>query len=200
LRRKTFPDGAVLMSADQPGEVVYIILEGALKVYVDQTDGTEVIIALLGSGDLVGEMSILDNTGHCANVATLEDSTLLWVTRSIFQQWLRSSNELCFNLMHILAARLRFADEQIQWLSALEVERRVARQLLTLADRLGSPTAEGGAQISIRLTQTDIAGLVGATREHVNKIISSYKTRRYISVDHRHRITILNHKALLSRC
>src|SRR5262249_53034464 len=129
----------------------------AVKVYVDHADGTQVIIALLGAGDLVGEMSILDNTGHCANVVTLEDSILLWVARPVFQQWLRISSSLCFNLTRILAARLRFADEQIQWLSAFEVEGRVARQLVTLAQRVGRLAADGCTQIPIRLTQSDIA-------------------------------------------
>ena len=200
LRRKTFLAGDTIMNVEQMGETVYFILDGAVKIYVRQEDGTDVIISVLGPGDIVGEMSLLDNAGRCANVATIEESTLLWMDRSAFHECLRAMPGLTYNLACILTNRLRLANEQIQALATLEVECRVARQLLMFAGQFGTTAPNGDIFISIRLTQTDIAGLVGASRERINKIMVSYKERKYISVDQDHHITVHNRKALASRC
>jgi CRP/FNR family cyclic AMP-dependent transcriptional regulator len=188
------------MSVEQMGEAVYVILNGAVKIHVEQEDGTDVIISVLGPGDIVGEMSLLDNAGRCANVATIAESTLLWMDRSAFHECLRAIPGLTYNLACILTNRLRLANEQIQALATLEVECRVARQLLIFAGQFGQTAPNGDIFISIRLTQSDIAGLVGASRERINKIIVSYKERNYVSVDQDHHLTIHNQKALAARC
>lgn len=200
LRRKTFPAGATIMNIEQMGEAVYIILDGAVKIHIEQEDGTDVIISVLGPGDIVGEMSLLDNAGRCANVVTIEESTLLWMDRGAFHECLRSMPGLTYNLACILTRRLRLANEQIQALATLEVECRVARQLLIFAGQFGKISPNGDIFISIRLTQSDIAGLVGASRERINKIMVSYKERNYISVDHDHHLTVHNPNALVGRC
>src|SRR5215831_12231540 len=81
LHQKTFATGANLITAEQSGDVVYMIAEGTVKIFLEREDGTEVILAILGTGDTVGEMSLIDNTSRCANVITLEKSTLLWMDR-----------------------------------------------------------------------------------------------------------------------
>src|SRR5687768_6202421 len=85
LRRTTFPARSSLINVEQPGEVVYIILTGTVKIYVDQADGSEVIIAFGGPGDIEGEMSILDDLSRSANVVTQEVTTVLWMDRAAFQ-------------------------------------------------------------------------------------------------------------------
>src|SRR5882724_6335945 len=84
LHQKVFPAGANLITAEQSGEVVYLIAEGTVKIFLQREDGTEVILAILGSGDTVGEMSLIDNTNRCASVVTLERSSLLWMDHSVF--------------------------------------------------------------------------------------------------------------------
>ncbi len=200
LQRKTFPAGTNLMSIEQPGEVVYIILSGTVKIHVEQADGTDVIIAILGAGDTVGEMSLLDSAGRSANVITQEESTLLWLDRSAFQQCLRTAPVITYNLVRTLSSRLRLANEQIQALATLDVYGRVARQLLAFAQKYGKADAAGNIVIPIRLTQSDIAGLVGASRERVNGAIVHFKSRRYISIDQNFRITVHNLEALAKRC
>ena len=199
LHSKSFPSGSIIMSAEQPGEVVYILVEGTVKIHLEQADGSEVITAILGPGDILGEMSLLNDCCRCADVTTLEASTLLWMGRKSFQDCLRAMPELCFNLARILAARLQLANEQIKSLATLEVECRVARQLLAFADHYGKRQPNGDVVIPIRLTQSDLAALVGATRVRTNQVIVSYKQRKYISVDQNHHITIHNYKALLRR-
>ena len=199
FRAKAVPADTLLMSAEQPGEAVYVVVEGTVKVYLEHGEGEQVILALLGPGDLVGEMSVLGDSARCANVLTLERTDLLWADARSFRQCLRTTPALCYNLAGILASRLRFANERVEWLAALDVEKRVARQLLALARQLGRPAPDGSVLIPIRLTQTDIASMVGATREHVNKIVASYKARRFISVDQKYYISVLNERALAAR-
>ena len=200
LHRRTFSARTTLITVEQMGEVVYIIINGTVKVCVDQEDGTEVIIAMLGAGDVVGEMSPLDLNCRCANVITIEETTMLWMERGHFRQCLRSMPIIAYNLACILAKRLRVANEQIQMFATREIEARVARQLLAFADQYGKLASDGDIFIPIRLTQSDIASLVGATRESINKVIVSYKERGYIFVDNSRHITIRNCKALANRC
>ena len=200
LHQKTFPAGAIIMAVEQMGEVVYVIASGTVKVHVEQEDGTDVIISILGKGDIVGEMSLLDDAGRCASVVTLEETHLFWMDRMVFNNCLREMPVLTYNLACILSNRLRTANEHIQALAACEVESRVARQILSFASVYGQSTPEGATLIPIRLTQSDIAGLVGASRERTNKVIVSYKERKYISVDQNYHITIHNRNALVRRC
>ena len=200
LNAKTFPSGTRLMDAEQIGEVVYLILSGTVKVHLEQDDGVDVIIAILGPGDIVGEMSALDERARSASVITLEKTSLLWMDRGSFEHCLRTLPLVAFNLACILSKRLRLANGQIQALAAHAVENRVARQLIAFADRYGEKAGTGKLHIPIRLTQSDIASLVGASREHTNKVLVSYKERGYLSVSPTHHITILNKDALKKRC
>ena len=199
LHRKTFPPGKSLMTAEQTGEVVYFIVSGAVKIHVEQEDGADVSISILGPGEIIGEMSALDQTNRSASVVTLEETTLFWMDRDTFRHCLTSIPTLACNLACTLSARLRSANDQIQSLAALEVENRIARRILSFAERYGQTLTNGAMLIPIRLTQSDIANLVGASREHTNKILVSYKERGYISVDQNYHITIQNMSALNSR-
>jgi CRP/FNR family cyclic AMP-dependent transcriptional regulator len=198
LRRRTFPSGTNLASAEEPGEVVYLILDGTVKIYVTQADGNDVIIAFGGPGDIEGEMSVLEKVaaGRSANIVTQEQTTVLWLDRIHFQECLRTMPAITYNLVRILSDRLRLANERIQALCALDVYGRVARQILSFAGQYGQRGPGDVITIPIRLTQSDIASLVGATRERVNQVMSSFKQRGYISVDRNYRITIHNADAL----
>ncbi len=117
LHPKAFPARTTIMSAEQPGELAYIILSGTLKILVEQADGREVILAICGAGEVVGELSLLDNTGRSATVVTLEESTLLWMNHTRFQECLDTIPALARNLLGILARRLRLRSTQLQALA-----------------------------------------------------------------------------------
>ena len=199
LRRQQFPTGAHVITAEQPGEAIYILLQGTVKIYVDRADGTEVILALLGAGDTVGEMSLIDSAGRSASVITMERSTFLWLDRARFQECLRTMPLLTNNLVRVLSGRLRLANEQVLALSTLDVTGRVARKVLAFAERYGQP-ARDGLRVPLRLTQSDLAGLVGASRERVNHAIVFLKHQKIISVDRGHHIVVHNRDALAARC
>jgi len=200
LHRKTFPAGKSLMTVDQTGEVVYFILSGAVKVHIEQEDGSDVSISILGPGEIIGEMSALDQTNRSASVITIEKTTLLWVDRETFRRYVMAIPALAADLACTISSRLRSANEQIQSLATVEVETRIARRIIAFAERYGQQLPNGDLLIPIRLTQTDIATLVGASREHTNKILVSYKERGYLSVDHNYHITIHDKTALARRC
>ncbi len=200
MHQRVFGAGSNLALAEQPGEVIYVVLEGTLKIFTQRLDGTEVILAILGPGDTVGEMSLVDSAGRSANVVTLEKSNLLWMDRATFQVCLETIPAITYNLVHILSKRLRLANEQIQSLATLDVYGRVARQLLAFAEQYGQPVGDGDTLIPIRLTQSDIADLVGASRERINQVVVNYKRNRYISIDRRYRVTVHNRQSLADRC
>lgn len=187
--RKIFPAGAAVITMETPGEVVYAILKGTVKIKIDQVDGTEVIIAMLGPGEVVGELSVLDSYGRSADVLTLEDTTLVWLDRAGFESLLREIPAIKDNMLRLLSRRVRLSTEQIQALCTLDVYGKVARQLLVFADQYGVTTSEGRT-IPMRLTQSDVAGMVGASRERVNQVFVSLRGRKLLAVDKDYRITL----------
>ena len=200
LHRKTFPAGSMLMTTEQPGEVAYLILTGTVKVHVEQAAGSDVILAILGAGQLVGELSLIEQQARSATVATLEESTLLWIDRVAWQQCLETMPALTLNLVRMLARRLRLANAQIQALATQDVFGRVARQLLAFAEEYGQPTTDGATIIPLRLTQSDLASLVGASRVRVNQVLSFYQQRKFVAIHPNHHLMILNAQALAQRC
>jgi CRP/FNR family transcriptional regulator, cyclic AMP receptor protein len=196
LSERTFYKNHEMIVAGMPGEFLYIILSGTVKVFVPQRDGDEVIVAILGPGDPVGEMSVIDRSGRSASVITLEETRVLWMDQSSFQEAVQTMPVLAQNLIGILNNRLRTSTGQIQALAALDVQQRVIRQLLSFAARYGQPANFGKTLIPIRLTQSDLAGLVGASRKRVNQAIVFLKHSGWISVDFDFHITLLDQPAL----
>jgi CRP/FNR family cyclic AMP-dependent transcriptional regulator len=196
--RRVFPTGKNVMLIEQPGEAVYVILHGTVKVYTEQ-GGRDAILSILGSGDLIGEMSLIDSVGRSASVVTLEDSLMLWMDKVTFNYILDNFPPIARNLVKILSARVRLSDQMIQSLATLDVNGRVARQLLAFAERYGRD-ADGMLKIRIALTQSDIADLVGASRKRVNQTMVYFKEEGLISMDADGRINIHSKDGLARFC
>ena len=199
MRRTTFPAGTRVLSAQQPGEAVYLIEKGAVKIMLDREDGSETTLALLGPGDTVGEMSLLDHHGRSANVVAHEDTVCLWMDRPGFLESVASMSMLTQNIVQQLSDRLRSANQHILALSTLDVAGRLARQVLTFVSRYGEET-EDGILIPFSLTQSDLAGMVGATRERVNRVVVTFKKKGLLSVDSQYRITVHRIEPLAELC
>ena len=197
---KRAPTGTEILMANQPGGIAYIILEGSVKVHTGQLDDSDVILAILGAGEVVGEMSLADSLGRSASVTTLEPSTLLLMERATFWESLKEMPRITYNLINILSRRLRLANIHAQSLSRLDVYGRVAGQLLAFAREYGETTPNGDVLIPLRLTQSDLAGMVGASRVRVNQALSFYKRRRYLSMNQDRRIVVHDVVALGRRC
>jgi CRP/FNR family cyclic AMP-dependent transcriptional regulator len=186
------------MAADQPGDAAYVISAGSVKVHVIRPDGEEVILAVLGPGEVVGEMSLADSLGRSADVTTLEESVLLWMDRIGFGSSLGESPVLARNLASLLSRRVRLTNSHLLSLAALDVPGRVASQLLALAREYGESTPEG-TRVPMRLTQSDLAGLAGASRVRVNQALGYFRKRGLISMDREGHFTVRDEDALARR-
>ena len=196
--RRVFEAGRNVMTIEQPGEAVYIILHGTVKIHIEQVE-RDVILAILGSGDMLGEMSLIDSVGRSASAVTLESSLLLWMDKATFNYILDNFPPVARNLVRIMSARVRLSDQLIQALATLDVNGRVARQLLAFAEKYGHQK-DDRTQISIVLTQSDIADLVGASRKRVNQTMVSFKEQGLIDTDTNGRIAIKDSEGLARFC
>ncbi len=198
--KRTFPAGTSVLVADQPGEAVYIILRGTVKVFIDQADKKVVVLSIIGEGDTLGEISLLDSAGHSASAVTLDESLMLWMDKASFYQMLDEIPRVCRNLVNIMGKRLRMNNELIQSLATLDAYGRVARQLLAFANRYDSDEEHELVLIPITLTQSAIADLVGASRKRVNQVMIFFRDRGLISVNTTGKITILKRAGLSEFC
>ncbi|MBN1305733.1 MAG: Crp/Fnr family transcriptional regulator [Anaerolineales bacterium] len=198
--RRIFPANTSILTAEQPGEAVYVILHGTVKIHIEQVDGRDVVISILGSGDVLGEMSLIDSVGRSASAVTLDDTLMLWMDKSTFQTLLDEYPPVARNLVRILSARVRLADELIQALATLDVNGRVARQLLAFAEKYGRTNEAGVIRIPITLTQGDIADLVGASRKRVNQIMVAFKSQHLVTTAPDGRLVIRDPDGLARIC
>jgi CRP/FNR family cyclic AMP-dependent transcriptional regulator len=190
VRRTVVPAGTILISAQVPGEAVYFVIQGSVKVQLFRENGVEITLALLGPGDIVGETSLVTGRGRSAHVITRESTTLLWMERRAFLRSLELSPMLSRNLISESGKRLQMANERFLALATLDVTGRVARQILELAERYGKPVPGVGIHIIFPVTQGELAEMIAATRERVNQILVRLKRAGVFSVDEQSRMTV----------
>jgi CRP/FNR family cyclic AMP-dependent transcriptional regulator len=179
LRERRFPRGGIIVSQGDPGDALFLIGQGEVKVAVFAEDGREVILSVLAAGGFFGEMALLDDEPRSAHVIAMTDATLLQLRREDFRARLRGSPELGISLLRELSRRLRRADETIAGLALLDVNGRIAQLLLELARE------EGGSRITRKLTHATIGQMVGASRETVSRTMRSLAVQGIISVARR---------------
>lgn len=189
LRERRYPRGSMILAQGDPGEALYLLAAGQVKVVLIHEDGREVILSVLGPGAFFGEMALLDQEPRSAHVVAMTDSLLLQLRREDFQARLRSGPEVAIALLRELSRRLRRADETIASLMLLDVNGRIANLLLELADE------EGGQRITRRLTHATIGQMVGASRETVSRTMRSLVNRNILRVSRRE-ILLLDREAL----
>jgi CRP-like cAMP-binding protein len=184
----------MLLSQTQSAEV-FILLRGAVKVCLDGTLGHDIILAICGTGEVIGEIAAIDGGAHSADVVTLERSVFLRMESEAFCHCLRTVPELAFNLMQQQARRLRRISAHANALATLDIPGRLAWQINCLAENYGQEVP-GGIHIPLHLTQKDLAQLIGATRESVNKALVTFRHNGWISMDSSGVITLRNAKAI----
>ncbi len=188
-RERGYPRGSVIVFEDDPGDALFIVREGRVKVVLIGEDGREVILGILGVGDHFGELSLIDGQPRSAHVIAMEDSRLLVLRREDFRLRVQESPRVGWALMQELSIRLRRADQQIGSLVLLDVSGRIAR--LLLARLSADETAAKGK----RLTHQQIAQMVGASRETVSRAMKDFQERGWITVERR-QIVVTDRAAL----
>jgi CRP/FNR family transcriptional regulator, cyclic AMP receptor protein len=181
LWRRALVAGKTLFYQGDPGDAIYVVESGMLRVYVHAEEGQEVSVVLCGPGDFFGEISLLDQLPRSATVVALEDTVLWGMDGQDFLRHLRSSHHLALNVMLMLSTRLRATTDSIRSLSSLDVTRRIAKKLLRLALRQGIET-ESGVRIGSKLTQGDLASLISASRESTNRSLRALQCKGLIDM------------------
>src|SRR5215469_7511984 len=191
-REKQYPKGSVILFEDDPGDSLFIVRAGRVKVVLVSEDGREVILGVLGVGEHFGELSLIDDQPRSAHVIAMEDSTLLVLRRDDFRRRVEVNPSVAWALLAELSRRLRRADGKIGGLVLLDVPGRIAQLLLDTAD-------EGGSEaIEKPLTHQIIAQMIGASRETVSRTMREFQDAGLIGV-HRRRITIQDRDRLSAR-
>jgi CRP/FNR family cyclic AMP-dependent transcriptional regulator len=185
MRRHVFSAGVRIVMADQLEDTAYVIRTGVVKVSVQQSDGNEVILGILGPGEVIGALTLGDRADDACQIVSLEETTLFWIDREVLENCLQTMPLLSVNLTSLLAKRVRLANERIEALAGLDVRGRIVRHLLLLAREYGEATAgcAGQVRIPLRLTQGDLASLVGASRVRVNQALGDLRRRQIIATD-----------------
>jgi CRP-like cAMP-binding protein len=164
----------VLFLAGDPGDGLYRVDEGLLKVSIASASGAERILAILGPGSLVGDLAIIDGLPRSASVTALRDCKLRFLSRAAFEKFSAAEPAIYKYLLTVLAARLRDTDQIVAAGSFLPLKGRVARALLDLAHAFGKDVGAGRVVIRQKLSQTDIASMAGIARENVSRIMNEW--------------------------
>ncbi len=176
------------------GATLYIILKGAVKIFIPSLDGREVVLAVHRKYDLLGEMSLLDDYPRSASARTIEGTEAMSLNRHDFLSVLDRHPEAQRAIIDVLVARLRATNQSIQDAYLLDVPGRLARRLLTIADEHGT-VGEDGIDIGLRVSQQELANMIGASRVAVNKQLQQWRKQQIVDVN-RQRVTIVNRAAL----
>ena len=195
----SYRPGAVVFAQGDPGDCLYVVTSGRLKLQVRIRGLDTLMLTTLRAPDTFGELAVIDRGPRSATVVALEPSTLLAVARSTVLALLSDRPEVTEALLRGLGATVRRLTEQAADLALLDLTGRVAKLLVTLGDQQLAPEADdaAGQVLELRLTQTDMAQMVGGTRQSVNQILSGFAARGLIEV--RGRTIVLRRPADLRR-
>jgi CRP/FNR family cyclic AMP-dependent transcriptional regulator len=181
--RQKYSAKTVLFSTEEHAETMYIILSGTVKIIQNDNYDSTVILAILGKGQFLGEMAIIDGLGRSADAITREPTVLLKISRNDFWSCMSRINNFAYSVARVLCNRVRVADEKIRLLATQDVRTRLARQITMLASDAGNKLPDGSIQLKYKITQTDLAEMVGATRTRVNQLLRPWKKNGAIKLD-----------------
>lgn len=182
MTERRIPRGSVIFAEGEDGDRMYVILDGKVKLGHTSTDGRESLLAVLGPGEMFGELSLFDPGPRTATATALTDTVVVGLGHENLRPWLAGRPEVAEALLAALAQRLRRTNEAMADLVFSDVPGRVAKALLELADKFGEQVPDG-VLVRHDLTQEELAQLVGASRETVNKALADFAHRGWIRLE-----------------
>jgi CRP-like cAMP-binding protein len=191
---RRFQQGELIFFQGDPGQALYLIEVGRVRIYVQDESGQETSVIFYSAGDIFGELAVIDGMPRSASAIAVEETIVHVLSRERLRAHLLASPQLAYNFMQALALRVRYSTLQVGTLTLHDVPSRLARKLLELAQGYGRVTA-GGVKIDMTLTQSDLASLIGATRESTNKALGNFKRGGVIRME-QNQITIIDPDAL----
>ena len=180
---KSYKKNTIIINQDDETDSLYVILSGNVRVFISGEDGREAVLNHQGPGEYFGELALLDRQPRVASVMTMEPSKFMVISRDDFMKCLSGNPEIALNLIRPMTSRIRMLAQNVSSLALLDVYGRVARTLLQQA------IEQDGVLMTDKLTQQDIAGMVGASRAMVSRILKDLRAGGYISIEKK-RITI----------
>ncbi|MDP1878399.1 MAG: Crp/Fnr family transcriptional regulator [Actinomycetota bacterium] len=184
LRETLVPRGEALFNEGEPGDRMYIIIDGKVKLGQTSADGRETLLGVLGPGENFGELSLFDPGLRTSTATALTDAVVLGIGNEQLRPWLAGRPEIAAALLQALARRLRRTNEAMADLVFSDVPGRVAKALMDLGEKFGTVTPEG-LMVTHDMTQEELAQLVGASRETVNKALADFAQRGWIRLETR---------------
>lgn len=181
LQRRAFRAGVAIFHKDQAGDALYVVETGRVRLFVPTEGGEEFTVDLAGPGDVFGEMALLDGLPRSASAETLEKTTTLVLSRHDFLRQLEATPTLAIAILDLVSRRLRNTLEYAESLAFHDLHARVARALLGLAQRYGAKVTKG-VEIEIEMTQSDLARMVAATRERVNRALAAFRDQGLLEI------------------
>lgn len=182
LRRVKFTRRQSIYCQGDSADRLYIITAGKVKLTRRTSNQREKLLAVLGPSDIFGELALLERKPRTSNAIALTDVWAESLDRSDLQMWLAGPHAIADHLLRLLSERLRQSNDSLSELTYIDVPGRVARALLRLADRFGEARRDG-LRVRHDLTQEEIAQLVGASREAVNRALTDFTSRGWIRAD-----------------
>ncbi|EFK55162.1 Crp/Fnr family transcriptional regulator [Corynebacterium genitalium ATCC 33030] len=182
MQTETFPRGTTIFDEGEPGDTLYIIIDGKVKLARHAPDGRENLLSVMGPSDMFGELSIFDPGPRTSSAVCVTEVQAATMDSEMLKTWINEHPEISQQLLRVLARRLRRTNASLADLIFTDVPGRVAKTLLQLANRFG--TQEGSTlRVNHDLTQEEIAQLVGASRETVNKALATFAQRGWIRLE-----------------
>jgi CRP/FNR family transcriptional regulator, cyclic AMP receptor protein len=181
MHRVDLARGDRLFGEGDAGDKLYVVLDGKVKLTRTAADGRENLLSVIGPGEMFGELSLFDPRPRTQTATALTDTRLAALDHQALRDWVTDRPDMALHLLRALAQRLRRTNEVMTDLVFTDVPGRVAKALLDLADRFGVQRPDG-LQVNHDLTQEELAQLVGASRETVNKALADFVSRGWIQL------------------
>ena len=180
FKPRNYLKNSMIILEEEYGDLVFVVQTGTIKITRVNDEGKEVILALLGPGEIFGELAILDGEARSANALAQENCQLLAINKEDFLEILKNNFSVSYNLMCELAKRLRKSDQQIEALSLSDAEHRIGVSLLNLAEDMGV-IRKGKVTIQNLPFQQDIANMAGTSRETVSRVLKLLENKSMIT-------------------
>lgn len=174
--------GQILFQRGDPGDGVFAVVSGHVKIFLEGTDGSEVVVAIRTTGDVLGELSLLDHHKRSASAAAMDKVQVMRISTDHFRDWLVVHPNAAIALLRELAQRVRETTDQVAEIAILSIDTRIARRLwMHFAEATADATPKNG--MIVRVNQAQLASVIGITRESVNKHLRRLKESQTIAID-----------------
>ncbi|MEO5884282.1 MAG: Crp/Fnr family transcriptional regulator [Candidatus Limnocylindrales bacterium] len=174
MRSRRFRRGEVIFHIGDPGDALFVIVSGEIKIWLPSETGEEAILATLRPGDVFGELALLDGAPRSASATAIMATEAVVLPRDRFRELIATEAGVRDALLASIAGELRRLTHHVEELHFLDITGRLAARLVHLAEEGGTPVADGSIRLRTNLTQADLASMVGCTRQSVNKLLGQF--------------------------